>query len=76
MTAALEGSEGTGKRALITGLSGFTGLYVEQELRAAGYQVFGTISPDGTPAEGRYPVDLNDRAGLAAVVQQLSLIHI
>ena len=71
MTATLEGSEGTGKRALITGLSGFTGLYVERELRAAGYEVFGTISPDGTPAEGRYPVDLNDRAGLAAVVREV-----
>ncbi|USX26414.1 GDP-mannose 4,6-dehydratase [Oxalobacteraceae bacterium OTU3CINTB1] len=71
MTAALEGSEGTGKRALITGLSGFTGLYVERELRAAGYEVFGTVSPDGAQAEGRYPVDLNDRAGLAAVVQQV-----
>ena len=66
-----EGSEGTGKRALITGLSGFTGLYVEQELRAAGYEVFGTISPDGAPAAGRFVVDLNDRAGLAAVVQQV-----
>jgi nucleoside-diphosphate-sugar epimerase len=71
VTAEIGGGEGTGKRALITGLSGFTGLYVEQELRAAGYQVFGTISPDSAPAEGRYPVDLNDRAGLAAVVQQV-----
>jgi len=71
VTAAPEGSEGTGKRALITGLSGFTGLYVEQELRAAGYEVFGTVSPDGARAERRYPVDLNDRAGLAAVVQQV-----
>ena len=74
MTAALvgsEGSEGAGKRAFITGLSGFTGRYLEQELRAAGYQVFGTVSPDGTPAEGRFAVDLNDRAGLAAVVRQV-----
>jgi len=71
VTAEIEGNEGTGKRALITGLSGFTGLYVERELRAAGYEVFGTISPDGALAEGRYPVDLNDRAGLAAVVQEV-----
>jgi nucleoside-diphosphate-sugar epimerase len=74
VTAALvgsEGSEGAGKRAFITGLSGFTGRYLEQELRAAGYQVFGTVSPDGTPAEGRFAVDLNDRAGLAAVVRQV-----
>ena len=74
MTAAIEGGgggEGAGKRALITGLSGFTGLYVERELRAAGYEVFGTVSPEGARAEGRYPVDLNDRAGLAAVVQEV-----
>jgi nucleoside-diphosphate-sugar epimerase len=68
VTAALEG-EGSGKRALVTGLSGFTGRYVEQELSAAGYQVFGTVSPDGAPAAGRFAVDLNDRAGLADVVQ-------
>ncbi|MEO5932594.1 MAG: GDP-mannose 4,6-dehydratase [Duganella sp.] len=70
MTAALEG-EGTGKRVLITGLSGFTGRYVEQELCAAGYQVFGTVSPDGPPAGERFAVDLNDRAGLVDVVRQV-----
>lgn len=63
--------EGVGKRALITGLSGFTGRYVEQELRAAGYQVFGTITPGHTPAEGQFAVDLNDRAALAQVLQQV-----
>jgi nucleoside-diphosphate-sugar epimerase len=64
-------AEGAGKRALITGLSGFTGHYVAQELRAAGYQVFGTITPGHTPGDGEYAVDLNDRAGLAAVVQEV-----
>jgi len=63
--------EGVGKRALITGLSGFTGRYVEQELRAAGYQVFGTITPGHTPAEDQFAVDLNDRAALAQVLQQV-----
>ncbi|MRW87705.1 NAD-dependent epimerase/dehydratase family protein [Pseudoduganella sp. FT26W] len=68
-------AEGAGKRALITGLSGFTGHYVAQELRAAGYQVFGTITP-GQPARegdnaGEFAVDLLDRAGLAAVVRQV-----
>ncbi|MRX08582.1 NAD-dependent epimerase/dehydratase family protein [Pseudoduganella sp. FT25W] len=68
-------AEGAGKRALITGLSGFTGHYVAQELRAAGYQVFGTTTPghaagDGDRA-GEFAVDLLDRAGLAAVVQQV-----
>jgi GDP-6-deoxy-D-talose 4-dehydrogenase len=50
---------GEGKRALVTGLSGFTGKYVEQELRHAGYEVAGISA------------DLTDRAALAAEVQAL-----
>ena len=68
---AAEGMEGAGKRALVTGLSGFTGRYVEQELRAAGYEVYGTITPGHTPGERQFAVDLNDRAGLADVVAQV-----
>ena len=64
-------AEGAGKRALITGLSGFTGHYVAQELRNAGYEVFGTITPGHAPGAGEFAVDLNDRGGLAAVVQQV-----
>src|SRR5450830_299769 len=64
-------AEGKGKRALITGLSGFTGRYVAQELRAAGYQIFGTITPGQTAGEGEFAVDLLDRAGLAAVVRDV-----
>jgi len=64
-------AEGSGKRALITGLSGFTGHYVAQELRAAGYEVFGTITPGHAPGANEFAVDLNDRAGLAAVVRQV-----
>src|SRR5471032_2566653 len=67
--------EGGGKRALITGLAGFTGHYVEQELRAAGYQIFGTVNP-GHPGgedvpEGHYAVDLTDRAAVAAMVREV-----
>lgn len=68
---AAEGMEGAGKRALVTGLSGFTGRYVEQELRAAGYEVHGTITPGHAPGERQFAVDLNDRAGLADVVAQV-----
>lgn len=64
-------AEGMGKRALVTGLSGFTGLYVAQQLRDAGYEVFGTITPGHAPGVNEYAVDLNDRAGLAAVVQEV-----
>ncbi|OEZ97823.1 GDP-mannose 4,6-dehydratase [Duganella sp. HH101] len=68
---AAEGMEGAGKRALITGLSGFTGRYVEQELSAAGYEVYGTITPGHEPGPRQFAVDLGDRAGLAAVVAQV-----
>jgi nucleoside-diphosphate-sugar epimerase len=68
--------EGAGKRALITGMAGFTGRYVAGQLRAAGYQVTGLGAPaeasgdklDGVDLHG---VDLGDRAGLAAIVQQV-----
>jgi nucleoside-diphosphate-sugar epimerase len=60
-----------GKRALVTGLSGFTGHYVAQQLRDAGYEVFGTITPGHAPGINEYAVDLNDRTGLAAVVQEV-----
>ncbi|OEZ98617.1 NAD-dependent epimerase/dehydratase family protein [Duganella phyllosphaerae] len=63
--------EGAGKRALITGSAGFTGRYVVQELRAAGYQVHGIVAPGSPVGEGEFSADLNDRAGLAAVVQQV-----
>lgn len=64
-------AEGSGKRALITGLSGFTGRYVAQELAGAGYEVFGSITPGHAPRERQFAVDLNDRAGLAAMVREV-----
>ncbi|RQR58527.1 NAD-dependent epimerase/dehydratase family protein [Burkholderia sp. Bp9126] len=41
-------SEPRSRRALVTGLTGFTGRYMAQRLEAAGYEVWGTIAP-GTP---------------------------
>jgi len=63
--------EGAGKRALVTGLRGFTGHYVAQELAAAGYRVFGTASAAETSGSDIFNVDLCDRAALAAVVEQV-----
>ena len=63
--------EGEGKRALITGLRGFTGRYVARELEAAGYRVFGTVMPGGATGPDLLPVDLCDRAGVAAMVEQV-----
>ncbi|KQQ87600.1 NAD-dependent epimerase/dehydratase family protein [Massilia sp. Leaf139] len=63
--------EGEGKRALITGLRGFTGYYVARELEAAGYRVFGTAMPGGETGADVLPVDLCDRAAVGAMVEQV-----
>jgi len=72
--------EGAGKRALITGLAGFTGHYMAQELAAAGYRVFGTAMPSevpATPAGSAYQekdvfaVNLCDRAAVIAMIAQV-----
>ena len=51
------------KRALITGLNGFTGYYLAAELARAGYTIFGAdVKPDGAP--NNFAVDLLDKAAL------------
>jgi nucleoside-diphosphate-sugar epimerase len=57
-----------GQRVLITGLHGFTGYYLAQELAAAGYRVFGTAIAGEPTAENIFTVDLCDRARVAEVV--------
>ncbi|SHE23497.1 GDP-mannose 4,6-dehydratase [methanotrophic endosymbiont of Bathymodiolus puteoserpentis (Logatchev)] len=58
------------KRALITGLNGFTGQYLASELSDAGYAVYGTGA--GTSNLPRYfQVDLLDKQGLANVVREV-----
>jgi len=63
--------EGAGKRALVTGIAGFTGRYVAAELALAGYEVFGTTTPGSAAAPNVIGVDLLDRDGLAAAVRQV-----
>ncbi len=63
--------EGEGRRALITGLRGFTGHYMARELVDAGYRVFGTAMPGYAAGPDIYPVDLSDRAAVAAMVEQV-----
>jgi nucleoside-diphosphate-sugar epimerase len=78
MPAAAQLQEGAGKRALITGLAGFTGHYMALELAAAGYRVFGTAMPAKAagiasscdPAEV-FAVDLCDRAAVQAMIEQV-----
>jgi nucleoside-diphosphate-sugar epimerase len=63
--------EGAGRRALITGLHGFTGHYLERELEDAGYRVFGTAMPGKPTGPDVFGVDLCDRAALPAMVDQV-----
>ncbi|BBR59513.1 MULTISPECIES: GDP-mannose 4,6-dehydratase [Enterobacteriaceae] len=59
-----------GKRALVTGINGFTGRYVAAELSAAGYRVFGL----GTASDSQpdcYQVDLMDASNLKKIVNQI-----
>ncbi len=54
--------------ALITGINGFTGYYLAEELRASGYTVAGVSD---VASEGVFCCDLLDRAGLAEVIAQV-----
>ncbi|MEW6370972.1 MAG: GDP-mannose 4,6-dehydratase [Pseudomonadota bacterium] len=63
--------EGEGRRALITGLRGFTGHYMERELVDAGYRVFGTAMPGDDTGPDVFAVDLCDRTAVAAMVEQV-----
>ncbi|GAB3457105.1 GDP-mannose 4,6-dehydratase [Massilia terrae] len=63
--------EGEGRRALITGVRGFTGYYLQRELEQAGYEVYGTVLP-GEPAGGRlFAMDLLDQASVEDVIRQV-----
>ena len=67
---ALNG-EGAGKRALITGLRGFTGHYLAQELTAAGYRVFGTSLPGEAGGPDIFTVDMCDRDAVINLIEQV-----
>lgn len=71
MSRAAIDTEGQGKRALITGLRGFTGHYLAQELNAAGYRVFGTAMPGSAGGPDIFHVDLCDRDAVAAMVAEV-----
>ena len=71
LVARTTGREGEGRRALITGLRGFTGHYLAQELTAAGYRVFGTAMPGDALGPDMFAVDLCDRDALAAMVAEV-----
>ena len=65
-------SERQGRRALVTGLAGFTGQHMADYLEDAGYEVWGTVSPELTDADSNRhlvsSVDLLDAEGMKALV--------
>ena len=69
--AFARGGEGEGRRALITGLRGFTGYYMARELTEAGYRVFGTVLPGEETGPDIFTVDLCDRAAVAEVIEKV-----
>jgi nucleoside-diphosphate-sugar epimerase len=71
LVSQLEPREGEGRRALITGLRGFTARYLARELTEAGYRVFGTVLPGDETGPDIFTVDLCDRAGVAAAIEQV-----
>lgn len=58
-------------RALVTGLGGFTGRYVAEELEAAGYRVFGTVHGLERAGRDMYAVDLCHRDDVRRVVAEV-----
>ena len=69
--AFISGREGEGRRALITGLRGFTGYYMARELSAAGYRVYGTVMPGEELGPDIVAVDLCDREAVARMVDEV-----
>jgi GDP-6-deoxy-D-talose 4-dehydrogenase len=59
---------GAGRRVLITGIRGFTGHYVRAELETAGWEVIGTGTDDNGTDPAYRRCDLQDSAGLNALV--------
>ena len=68
------------KRALVTGLHGFTGYYVAAELSAAGYQVYGMGERSAQqPSQYYTQVNLSDLDGLVltvATIQPHVVVHL
>ena len=61
------------RRALVTGISGFTGRYVAAELERAGYEVIGLTHAGGTRGANVHAVDLCDREATLSLVSGLEL---
>lgn len=66
------------KKALITGIRGFTGAYLKQELEDHGYQVFGTIN-QGSAEAGEFIADITKPQDLINVLNEVKpdyIVHL
>ncbi|KTS01184.1 MULTISPECIES: GDP-mannose 4,6-dehydratase [Pantoea] len=61
-----------GKKALITGIKGFTGHYMAAELSAAGYDVYGLGSASSDNIDNYFQVDLTDNIQVKNAVDCIS----
>lgn len=61
-----------GKKALITGIKGFTGHYMAAELSAAGYEIYGLGSTPAQDAENYIQVDLTDAKEVKYAIDKIS----
>lgn len=61
-----------GKKALITGIKGFTGHYMAAELSAAGYEVYGLGSTPAENLENFFQLDLTNALQVNKVLKQIS----
>lgn len=67
-------------KALITGINGFTGRYLERSLIASGYDVAGLDAGGATTARNSiYTCDLHDREALSVVIERVQpdvIVHL
>lgn len=61
-----------GKKALITGIKGFTGHYMAAELSAAGYEIYGLGSTPDQDAENYIQVNLTDAEKVKNAIDKIS----
>lgn len=60
-----------GKKALITGIKGFTGHYMAAELSAAGYEISGLGTSPSDTQKNYFSADLTDAKAVKAVVEHV-----
>lgn len=63
-------------RVLVTGLTGFTGRYLEVALRDIGYEVHGIVCAGEPTSPTRHMAELTDPTGLLAVIEIVRPLHV